>query len=93
MKPPSHTRCDDAGSARFTTAGRQNIANIQQFTASANASGQFVIAFTSVTNNALMSDIETDQQARWTQGGNDHGSRKWFNIARIARRWRCFSNG
>jgi len=41
-------------------SGGQNIANIQQFTAPANASGQFVITFTSVTNNALISGIEID---------------------------------
>jgi hypothetical protein len=59
MKPPSRTRCDGAGNpARFATTGGENIANIQQFTASANASRQFVIAFTPVTNNALISGIE-----------------------------------
>src|SRR5260370_24756785 len=41
-------------------SGGQNIANIQQFTAAANSSGQFVITFTSVTNNALISGIEID---------------------------------
>jgi nicotinamidase-related amidase len=46
-------------SARFATAGEENIANIQQLTATANASGQFV-TFTSVTNNALISGIEID---------------------------------
>ena len=44
-------------------SGGQNIANIQQFTAAANSSGQFVITFTSVTNNALISGIEIDQIA------------------------------
>jgi Malectin domain/Chitobiase/beta-hexosaminidase C-terminal domain len=42
------------------TAGGENIANIQQFTELANASGQYVITFTSVTNNALISGIEID---------------------------------
>jgi FtsP/CotA-like multicopper oxidase with cupredoxin domain len=42
----------------FATAGGENIANIQQFYTTANASGQIVIAFTSVTNNALISGIE-----------------------------------
>jgi len=42
-------------------SGGQNIANIQQFTEPANASGQFLITFTSVTNNALISGIEIDQ--------------------------------
>jgi hypothetical protein len=41
-------------------SGGENIANIQQFTAMANASGQIVITFTSVTNNALISGIEID---------------------------------
>ncbi len=44
-------------------SGGQNIANVQQFTEAANASGQFVITFTSVTNNALISGIEIDQIA------------------------------
>ena len=44
----------------FATAGGQNIANIQQFTEPANSSGQFVIVFTSVVNNALISGIEID---------------------------------
>jgi hypothetical protein len=61
MKPPSHTRCDDAGIwILFATAGGENTANIQKFPASANASGQFVITLTSVTNNALIDGIEID---------------------------------
>jgi len=44
----------------FKTAGGRNIANIQEFTAPANANGQFVIAFTSVVNNSLVSGIEID---------------------------------
>jgi hypothetical protein len=44
----------------FATAGGENIANIQQFTEPANSSGQMVITFTSVTNNALISGIEID---------------------------------
>jgi hypothetical protein len=47
-------------------SGGQNIANVQQFTEAANASGQFVITFTSVTNNALVSGIEIDQIATST---------------------------
>jgi hypothetical protein len=42
----------------FKAAGGKNIANIQQFTGTANASGQFVIKFTSVVNNSLISGIE-----------------------------------
>jgi hypothetical protein len=41
-------------------SGGENIANIQEFTEPANASGQYVITFTSVTNNALISGIEID---------------------------------
>jgi len=44
----------------FATAGGQNIANIQQFTENANSSGQYVITFTSVVNNSLVSGIEID---------------------------------
>ncbi|MGC2421190.1 MAG: malectin domain-containing carbohydrate-binding protein, partial [Candidatus Acidiferrales bacterium] len=44
----------------FATAGGQNIANIQQFTEAANSSGQYVIQFTSVVNNSLVSGIEID---------------------------------
>ncbi len=50
----------------FATAGGQNIANIQQFTEPANSSGQFVIVFTSVVNNSLVSGIEIDS----TSGGS-----------------------
>ncbi len=42
----------------FATAGGMNIANIQQFTENADSSGQYVITFTSVTDNALISGIE-----------------------------------
>ncbi len=44
----------------YATAGGQNIANIQQFTEPANSSGQFVIVFTTVINNSLVSGIEID---------------------------------
>ncbi len=44
----------------LAASGGQNIANIQQFTEPANSSGQFVITFTSVTNNASISGIEID---------------------------------
>jgi outer membrane protein assembly factor BamB len=39
-------------------AGGENIANIQQFPVTADASGNITITFTSVTNNALISGIE-----------------------------------
>jgi Malectin domain len=42
----------------FATAGGQNIANIQQFTATADASGNITLTFTSVTDKALISGIE-----------------------------------
>lgn len=42
----------------FATAGTKNKAVIEQFTANANASGQYVIQFTSVVNNSLVSGIE-----------------------------------
>jgi outer membrane protein assembly factor BamB len=42
----------------FKAAGGENIANIQQFTGNANSSGQYVITFTSVVNNSLISGIE-----------------------------------
>jgi len=44
----------------FANAGGQNIADIQQFTEPANASGQFVIVFTSDTDKAMISGIEID---------------------------------
>jgi hypothetical protein len=44
----------------FATAGGQNIANIQQFTETANASGQYVITFTTVIDKALISGIEIE---------------------------------
>jgi len=42
----------------FATAGAKNKAVIEQFTQNANASGQYVITFTSVVNQALVSGIE-----------------------------------
>lgn len=45
----------------FQTAGGQSIANIQQFSAAANANGQIAIVFTSVTDNAEVNGIEVDQ--------------------------------
>jgi len=43
----------------FAAAGAKNKAVIEQFTANANSSGQFVITFTSVVDNSLVSGIET----------------------------------
>jgi len=42
----------------FATAGAKNKAVIEQFTANANSSGQFVIKFTTVKDNSLVSGIE-----------------------------------
>lgn len=42
----------------FAAAGAKNKAVIEQFTESANPSGQYVIQFTSVVNNSLLSGIE-----------------------------------
>jgi Malectin domain len=42
----------------FTAAGAKNKALIEQFTESANSSGDYVIQFTSVVNNSLVSGIE-----------------------------------
>ncbi len=42
----------------WVAAGGENIANIQQFTEAANSSGDYVITFTSVINNSLVSGIE-----------------------------------
>jgi hypothetical protein len=42
----------------FATAGAKNKAVIEQFTVNANASGQYVIQFTTVKDNSLVSGIE-----------------------------------
>jgi beta-glucosidase len=42
----------------FSAAGGQNIAIIQQFSAPANPSGQYVIQFTTLIDNALVNGIE-----------------------------------
>jgi beta-glucanase (GH16 family) len=42
----------------FAAAGAMNKAVIEQFTASANSSGQFVIQFTTVKDNSLINGIE-----------------------------------
>ncbi|MGO8670940.1 MAG: malectin domain-containing carbohydrate-binding protein [Capsulimonadaceae bacterium] len=44
----------------FATAGGEDIANVQQFTETTNSSGQFVIVFTSVVDNAQINGIEID---------------------------------
>jgi len=43
----------------FAAAGAKNKAVIEQFAANANSSGQFVVTFTSVVDNSLVSGIET----------------------------------
>jgi hypothetical protein len=42
----------------FAAAGAKNKAVIEQFTANANSNGQYVITFTSVVDNSLVSGIE-----------------------------------
>ena len=42
----------------FATAGAKNKAVIEQFSESANSSGDYVITFASVVNNSLVSGIE-----------------------------------
>jgi len=42
----------------FATAGAKNKAVIEQFTENANSSGQYVITFTHVTDNPLLSGLE-----------------------------------
>ncbi|MBV8115512.1 MAG: immunoglobulin domain-containing protein, partial [Silvibacterium sp.] len=42
----------------FSAAGGQDIAIVEQFTATANAQGQIVIQFTTITDNAEVSGIE-----------------------------------
>jgi fibronectin type 3 domain-containing protein len=42
----------------FAAAGAKNKAIIQQFTINANASGQYIVQFTSVVNQSLLSAIE-----------------------------------
>ncbi len=42
----------------FSAAGGQNVAIILQFSAPANASGQYIIQFTTLINNALVNGIE-----------------------------------
>ena len=44
----------------FATAGGEFKANVQQFTATANSSGQIVIVFTTVIDNVLVSGIEVN---------------------------------
>ncbi len=42
----------------FAAAGAQNKAIIKEFTVNANSSGQYVVQFTSVVNQSLLSGIE-----------------------------------
>jgi chitodextrinase len=50
----------------FAAAGAQNKAVIEQFTANANSNGQYVIQFTSVINQSLVSGIEITSGAACT---------------------------
>jgi len=50
----------------FAAAGAKNKAVIEQFTETANSSGQYVIQFTSVVNNSLVSGIEVTSGAACT---------------------------
>ena len=50
----------------FATAGAQNKAVIEQFTENANSTGQYVIQFTSVVNQSLVSGIEITSGATCT---------------------------
>jgi hypothetical protein len=50
----------------FAAAGAKNKAVIEQFTETANSSGQYVIQFTSVVNNSLVSGIEITSGAACT---------------------------
>jgi len=50
----------------YAAAGAQNKAVIEQFTENANSNGQYVIQFTSVVNNALVSGIEITSGASCT---------------------------
>ncbi len=50
----------------FCTAGGINIANVQQFTENANASGQYVITFTTVVDNSLVSGIQIEPSGSCT---------------------------
>jgi hypothetical protein len=50
----------------FATAGAQNKAVIEQFTENANSTGQYVIQFTSVVNQSLVSGIEITSGASCT---------------------------
>ncbi len=47
-----------ANFAIFAAAGAKNKAVVEQFTVNANASGQYVIQFTSVVNQSLLSGVE-----------------------------------
>jgi len=57
----------------FATAGAQNKAVIEQFTMNANASGQYVVQFTSVVNNSLLSGLEVISGAACTAPGAPGG--------------------
>ncbi|HWX54029.1 MAG TPA: malectin domain-containing carbohydrate-binding protein [Verrucomicrobiae bacterium] len=57
----------------FATAGAQNRAVIEQFTENANASGQYVIQFTSVVNQSLVSGIEITSGAACTAPSTPSG--------------------
>ena len=54
----------------FAAAGGQNRAVVREFTSSANSSGQYVITFTSVKDNSLVSAIEVVSGSSGGGGGS-----------------------
>jgi hypothetical protein len=80
----------------FATAGAAHKANIQQFNATSNSSGQIVIAFTNVTDKALVNGIEittpssgNTHSGTWAAKGVISGTPTWSNLANIVS---CASN-
>jgi endoglucanase len=73
----------------FATTGAIHKATVQQFTAAANTSGRIVVAFTNVTNNALINGIEVNS----TGGGTTINYGGGFNATGLQRNGSAVLNG
>jgi len=76
----------------FAAAGAMNKATIQQFTVNANAGGQYVIQFTTVTDNSLVSGIAEPHDGAWPvaqarQAGPGHARATARGTRRAVRCW------
>ncbi len=75
----------------WNTAGGENIANIQQFSATSNASGQIVVGFTTTVDNAQVNGIEIDSSSGGSVPSAPTGLTAAAGNAQVALSWTASS--